>query len=154
MGPSNWVTLLSPAVAGGAFLQSDASSGTQGFCSRIVARLGLGLICSQAAGWSRFSPARTPQAQEGLGRGCPQAPLTASAGRGAPSRLSQESLSKRTEASASSLWGFPPTICPKCQSIYKTQRRSFPENTEHLERTSMCSIRGLFGSSESRLLPT
>lgn len=69
MGPSNWVTLLSPAVAGGAVLQSDLSSVPRDFVPEEWPGHGLGLLCSQAVGRSYSSPARTPQMQEGQG-GC------------------------------------------------------------------------------------
>lgn len=135
MGPSNWVTLLSPTVAGGAVLQSDLSSVHRDFVPEEWPGRGFGLLCSQAVGRSYSSPARTPQMQEGQGWWCHQAPLTASSGRGAPHKLSQGSLSKGPKLLPPVLWGFPLTICPKCQSIYTTQRCDVPENSECLERT-------------------
>lgn len=103
-GASTWVTLLSPAVEGGAFIQSDVSSATQGLCTRIVAGIWLGADLLPSRWVVLFFPCQdAPNAGE-PGRGCHQAPLTASVGEGSKQGV-KGNLSRRTRASACNALG-------------------------------------------------
>lgn len=98
-------------------------------------------------------PYQEPQRQQGQGwGGGPQGLLSASSGRGAPSSLSRGRLSKWTKALASSSWGFPLAMCPRCPSTTNTQCRGFLENLPRWERPTRARG-GLVGSSEPGLLP-